>query len=149
MKFFVEKYSKYNYVVGRTSQKYLEKLGKLGDKPDAEKAHYPKWFKYQITVAIKFRTMMTSCFGNLLDKTVVGQILSKGKWVNQAKYHKDMNELLIAMQSGIDNLNMPVSPVCHTLVHMFDMLKLDNQFGLGKLYYTILHYITLYYTILY
>ena len=89
------------------------------------------WFCHFITLAQKINCMFHSSFGNTLDTTLVS-VIRNGAWVEVEQWDKDMLSVMNFMKTGNNAFKIPISPLCHTLCHTYDMLLADTSNGLGN-----------------
>ena len=75
--------------------------------------------------------MFKSSWGNTLDQTMV-EIQRGGKMVSVEQWDSDMRSVMVYLEHGAQNLNIPISPLVHTLCHIYQMLKKDPSHGFGK-----------------
>ena len=97
----------------------------------------PPWFNHFVKVAKLINAMMTSSFGNELDITPVEKT-QNGQNIVVAKWDYDMQAVMKFMQHGWDEFRIQISPLSHTLVHVYGMLKEDPSQGFGNYFSNIL-----------
>ena len=91
----------------------------------------PPWFNHLVKVAKFINAMMASSFGNVLDITPVEKTLN-GQSVSVAKWDYDMQSVMKFMQHGWNEFGIQISPLSHTIVHVYSMLKEDPSQGFGN-----------------
>ena len=98
---------------------------------EVEQTSHPDWFIHFIELAKKIIKMFKSSWGNKLDTTRI-EIQREGKIVSVEQWDSDMRSVMVYLEHGANNLNIPISPLVHTLCHIYQMLKNDPSHGFGN-----------------
>ena len=126
--------SKFVIVYGCLKTIFLGRQCKVFLKLLANKDHDytdPAWFNHFVKVAKLINAMMTSSFGNELDITPVEKT-QNGQSISVAKWDSDMQAVMKFMQHGWNEFGIQISPLSHTLIHVYHMLKKNPSQGFGN-----------------
>jgi len=115
----------YTILLGQQCKTFLEHLSKI-----AHNDVNPAWFNHFINLAKKLLQMFQSTWKNQLDKTEVASY-SGVQVTYLPKWEKDVKNVINYLNDGFNLYEIAVSPICHTITHIYDLLKKNDNYGLG------------------
>ena len=78
--------------------------------------------------------MFSSTWKNELDKTQVASY-SGVQVTYLPKWEKDVKDVIRYFNDGYDLFEIAISPICHSVIHIYQLLKNNDNFGLGIFYF--------------